>query len=177
MKKYTLLFLALFATFTMMSQEFGTRLGVDFASARVEIAGDSNTETGTGFYLGIFGSFDISDKFAIRPEVNYSNVDVEDTPFDQISVPILAQFATSDSFRILVGPSFGFLLDTDEGVDTFNFGFDFGLAYNFNEKFALEGRYNLGLSNLIDDEPDLVNVLDVETKLSGFVFGLAYTFN
>ena len=169
MKKINLLLVAAFLTFSLSAQEFGVRAGADFASLKLDFMGESETESETGFYIGVFGSFDISETFAIRPEVNY--ISIED--LDQIAIPVLAQYSTSDTFHILAGPSFGFMLDAEEGMNSFNFGLDFGLAYNFTENFAFEARYNLGLSNLIEDGDDF----DVDAKLSGFIVGLAYSFN
>ena len=169
MKKIVLLTVATFVCISLNAQNFGLRAGVDFASMKLEFMGESDTESETGFYVGFFGSFDISDTFAIRPEVNY--IGVED--LDQIAIPVLAQYSASDAFRILAGPNFGFILDPDEGTKSFNFGLDFGLAYNFTEKFALEGRYNLGISNLIEDG----DMFDASVKLRGFFFGLAYALN
>ena len=168
MKKIILLLVATFITISISAQEFGVRAGADFASMKLEFMGESDTESETGFYIGVFGSFDISETFAIRPELNY--IAIED--LDQLAIPVLADFSASESFHLLAGPSFGFMLDSEDGMNSFNFGLDFGLAYDFTEDFALEARYNLGLSNLIEDGDDF----DMDAKLSGFVVGLAYSF-
>ncbi len=104
------------------AQNFGLRAGADFATAKAEFDGIGISANETGFYVGAFTMLEISDSFKIRPEVNY--ISIED--LDQIQVPVLAQIGLSDKFNALAGPSFGFLLDSEEGAKTFNFGLDFG---------------------------------------------------
>ena len=75
------------------SAQFGVRGGIDFASLNAEVDGQSvSTDGATGFYIGLFKSFNIYDKIGIRPEVNYIVVapDVENTEvnMDQLQIPI-----------------------------------------------------------------------------------------
>ena len=157
-------------TFVLNShaQNFGLRAGADFATAKASFDGLSVSENETGFYIGAFTKIKVSESFKIRPEVNY--ISVKD--LDQIQVPVLAEIGLSDKFNLLAGPSFGFLLDTEEGVKSFNFGAEFGLSYDLSKQFLIEARYNLGLSNLVDD-----NEFNATLKLHGLFVGIGYMFN
>ena len=55
---------------------------------------------------------------------------------------------------------------------SFNFGAEFGLSYDLSKQFLIEARYNLGLSNLVDD-----NEFNATLKLHGLFVGIGYMFN
>ncbi|MGM5470218.1 outer membrane beta-barrel protein [Flavobacteriaceae bacterium LMO-SS05] len=152
---------------SMNAQNFGLRAGADFATAKAKFEGYNLIENETGFYVGAFTTLKVSESFQIRPEVNY--ISIKD--LDQIQVPILAEIGIADKFNALAGPSFGFLLDTEEGSKSFNLGLDLGLSYNITEQFLVEARYSLGLSNLFDD-----NYGDATLKLHGLFVGIGYMF-
>lgn len=154
-------------TLNMNAQNFGLRAGADFATAKAKFEGYNLSENETGFYIGAFTTLNVSESFKLRPEVNY--ISIQD--LDQIQVPILAEIGVADKFNALAGPSFGFLLDSEEGSKSFNFGLDFGLSYDITEQFLVEARYSLGLSNLFDD-----NYGDSTLKLHGLFVGIGYIF-
>lgn len=154
-------------TLNMNAQNFGLRAGADFATAKAKFEGYNLSENETGFYIGAFTTLNVSESFKLRPEVNY--ISIQD--LDQIQVPILAEIGLADKFNALAGPSFGFLLDSEEGSKSFNFGLDFGLSYDITEQVLVEARYSLGLSNLFDD-----NYGDATLKLHGLFVGIGYMF-
>lgn len=149
------------------AQNYGFRAGVDIATAKADFDGISISENETGFYIGAFTKFEVTESFKIRPEANF--ISVKD--LDQIQIPVLAEIGISNKFHIMAGPSFGFLLDSEEGIKSFNLGLDFGVSYDITNQFFLEARYGLGLSNLAED-----NEFDVKVKLHGLFFGLGYMF-
>lgn len=147
------------------AQNFGFRAGADFATAKVEFDGISVSENETGFYFGAFAELKVLERLKIRSEVNY--IYVKD--LDQLQLPLLLKFDVTDKFNILAGPSFGFLQDAGEDEKSFNFGADFGLSYNVWDKFVIEGRYSLGISNLIEDD-----FYNAKGKIHGLFIGVAY---
>lgn len=167
MKK--LLLSTVFTAFFLITnaQNFGIRAGADFASVKAKFDGFTVSDTETGFYIGAFTKFKASESFKIRPEINF--ISIKD--LNQIQVPVFAEIGLSEKFNLLAGPSFGFLLDTQEGEKSFNFGAEFGLSYDISNKFLIEARYNLGLSNLVDD-----NEFDASLKLHGLFVGVGYMF-
>lgn len=167
MKKIILSIVTLSFVMGASAQNFGLRAGVDIATAKAEFDGISISDNETGFYIGAFTRFEVSESFKIRPEANF--ISVKD--LDQIQIPVLAEIGVSDKFNIMAGPSFGFLLDTEEGSKSFNLGLDFGLSYDITSQFLVEARYGLGLSNLAED-----NEFDAKLKLHGLFFGVGYMF-
>lgn len=169
MKKLLLSFLALvlIANVNAQDSKFGLKAGADFASLKFKGDGENLSTSETGFYIGAFAEFSISESFSFQPEVLY--VSVED--LNQIAIPLLAKFPVSEEFNVLVGPSLGIILDTEEGQKSFNFGAEAGVAYDFSENFFVEARYNFGLANLLEDAPSGYSI-----KLSGFFVGIGYSF-
>ena len=167
MKNIVLTSVIFIFTLSLNAQNFGIRAGADFATAKAKFDGINISDNQTGFYIGAFTKLGVSEKFKIRPEANYINV----KDADQIQIPVLAEIGLADKFNALGGPSFGFLLDTEEGEKSFNFGLDFGLSYNITEQFLAEARYSLGLSNLVED-----NDFDAKLKLHGIFVGIGFIF-
>lgn len=159
--------IAVSAIINVNAQEakFGVKAGADFASLRLKAEGENVSSSETGFYIGAFAEIGVSDSFTFQPEVLY--VSVKD--LDQIAIPLMAKFPVSEEFNILVGPSLGIILNAEEGMKSFNFGAEAGIAYDFSEDFFVEARYNLGLANLLDGAPSGYSI-----KLSGFFVGLGY---
>ncbi len=171
MKKLMLLAaVAVFGLSNVNAQEtsFGAKAGADFASLKASGGGFSVTGSETGFYVGGFAEIGVSDKFAVQPELLF--VAIKD--LNQIALPIMAKYMVSEEFSILAGPSLGFILDQPEGANSFNYGIEAGVAYDFTEKFFAEARYNVGLANLIEDTEGT----DASLKLSGFFVGVGYRF-
>ena len=168
MKKLFLCAAVAVFTFTSVSaQNFGAKAGVDFASAKVKFDGESISESETGFYVGVFAQFDISEEFKFQPEVMY--VAIEDS--GEIHIPLMANYAVSEEFSLLAGPALGILLDTEEGLSSFNYGIELGGAYDITEELLVEARYSLGLANLVEDAPS-----GVSASISGFYVGVGYRF-
>ncbi|MFC3335819.1 outer membrane beta-barrel protein [Flavobacterium palustre] len=169
MKKVILSVVAVFVFGFANAQEakFGLKAGVDFANAHGKLDGSSYNNAETGFYAGGFVDITVSDKFHVQPELLYVSVN----DLDQIQIPVLAKFPVVEDLSLLAGPDFGFLLDAGEGSKTLNFGLDLGLSFDLNEEFSLDGKYNFGLSNLVEGGNN-----DFSSKLSGFFFGLSYKF-
>ncbi|MBO3097706.1 porin family protein [Gelidibacter pelagius] len=174
-KLFLLAAVAVFGMAQVNAQEtrFGVKAGVDFASNKVKFAessdfiGGSTTYSETGFYAGVFAEVGISEKFAFQPEVLFVAIN----ELNQISVPLMAKFMVSDQFNILAGPALGILLDTGEGINSFNYGIEAGAAYDITEEFFVEARYNIGIANLFKDAPS-----GYSNRLSGFFVGAGYRF-
>ncbi|MCF7560880.1 PorT family protein [Sabulilitoribacter multivorans] len=166
-KPFLLLIITVFSITVGYAQSFGLKAGADFASVKFKAEGENISTSETGFYIGAFTEIEASESFTFQPELLF--VSVEDLNF--IAIPLMAKFPVAEQFNILAGPSLGFLLDTEEGEKSFNFGVEAGVAYDISEKFFVEARYNLGLANLIEDAPSGYSV-----KLNGFFAGLGYKF-
>ena len=137
-------------------------------SSNAKASNNETSNNNTGIYVGIsFLDISLSDKLELQPEINY--IGIKD--FNQIQTPILLKYNIVDKFSAYAGPNFGFLLDTPEGINSFNVALDFGLSYDITEKFSIETRYDWGQTNLLDGG-DSDNYL----KLNSFQVGVAYKF-
>ena len=114
---------------------------------------------------------------------------------DYLNIPLLIKYAVSDKFALEFGPQLGFLLsaNTDvEGIlfdnetisvrqdvkDSFksiDLGLNFGISIDVSEKVMIGARYNLGLSN-ISDEEDIGIEEDINVKNSLFSLSVGYRF-
>ncbi|MFV9550762.1 porin family protein [Algibacter sp. PT7-4] len=164
-KLFLLAAIAVLGLTSVNAQNFGLKAGADFASMKFKADGENISTSETGFYIGAFADIDVSESFVFQPSVMYVSVE----ELDQIAIPLMAKFPVSEEFSVLAGPSLGILLDTGDGVKSFNFGIEAGAAYDVSEDFFVEARYSLGLANLIEDAPD-----DTSIKLSGFFVGVGY---
>lgn len=131
-------------------------------------ASNTTTSSETGFYVGLFFTdIPITDELELQPEVNF--VAIKD--LNQIQAPVLVKYNVAESFNILAGPNFGFLLDTSEGIKSFNLALDLGVSYDLSEDFLIEARYDYGLTNLLENGDGNNSI-----KLSNFQVGIGYRF-
>ncbi len=170
---------------------FGIKAGVSFAS----IVGDDTDDLKslTGFMGGGFVAFPLSPTISIQPEVFYAQKGAKyddggtdgSIKLDYIDIPVLFKYTMAgESARpyFLFGPAVGFRVssklsegdesvDIDEFISSTNFGLVFGLGVNF-QKFLLEVRYDVGLSNIWDFE----NIDSITNKNSVFGIMVGYNF-
>jgi hypothetical protein len=152
----------------------GAKAGINLANVSVSLGSlSASADSRTGFVGGAFAQFGLGSPLFLQPEVLYSSKgseasdEIEDftLSLDYLEVPILvgAAFPIENSAvkpMIFAGPSVGFLLSCDsDGSDCKDEAksVDFGLVFGGGIQFALEnlnlildGRYNLGLTNIDD---------------------------
>jgi len=146
---------------------FGIKAGVNFSSVAVDDGADF--ESKTGIHLGGLAHIHINPHFALQPELVFSMQGGEDDgdnsklKLNYVNIPLLAQYMTADGFRLQTGPQLGILtsakqkfgdveVDADDDVSTVDFSWAFGAGYLFHSGFGIDARYNLGISNISDDE-------------------------
>jgi len=162
--------------------QFGLKAGVNMANIHVD---NSEYDSRTGFYVGGLAHIHITRHFAIQPEVMYSSQGAElgSTKYidNYINVPVLVQYMTNTGFRLQTGPQVGFLtsaknksegieVDVKDQLNTVDFAWSFGASYLSKTGLGLDARYNLGLSNVNDNE-------SVEAKNRVFQLGAFYQFS
>lgn len=104
------------------------------------------------------GEFEFAGDF-YEAEMNYK--------LAYINLPVMAKYYVADKFSLEAGPQVGFLVsakgeatvegnsaedDIKDDFKSVDFGVNFGAGYDFTENLSLGIRYNLGLSNIVDDE-------------------------
>ncbi|WP_300569036.1 porin family protein [Flavobacterium sp.] len=167
MKKVLLSAVAIFAFGFANAQEtkFGIKAGLNMANLSGDI---DDTSMKAGLHVGAFAEIKISDKFAVQPEVLFSmqgaKVDGGDYAFNYLNIPVMAKFFVTEQFSLEAGPQIGFLMsakanpdegdsvDVKEFLTSTDFGLNVGLGYDFTENFTAGLRYNLGLSNISDED-------------------------
>jgi len=107
-----------------------------------------------------------------------------------LNVPIMFRYAVFNKFGLEVGPQVGFLLSANSEIkETFNgesetfdqdfkdsvksidFGLNFGASYDVSENIIIGARYNLGLSNINNEDGDANKINNTV-----FSFSLGYRF-
>ena len=156
--KKILLSLAAICAFGVANAQakYGVKAG--FTSQTVKVTTGFGTVSGSasGFYVGGFADFAISEKFHFQPEVLYSGV----SGSNSIIVPLLGKYNVADKFNILFGPGLNYSLDAVS--DEFSVSGDIGASYDINEQFLVDARYDIGLTG--------------DAKVSGIFVGVGYKF-
>lgn len=158
---------------------FGAKGGVNFSTFSGNGNNAWNDPSGrTSFHLGLVAEIPMSERFSIQPEVLYSgqgydiasrnNASDIEYQLDYISVPVIAKFYVFDGLALEAGPQVSFLvkseidyrpgtvnqgdvsLDSDQ-FNTVDFGVGLGASYKFRGGLFLNGRYNIGLTDIYDD--------------------------
>ena len=176
---------------TVQAQEkiasFGFKGGLNFSNLYTDKVDDNNVLT--GFNIGMYAKFPISNNIAIQPEISYTTKGAElkyNNAFAQgtakfninyIEVPVLLVVNLTDVFNVHVGPYAAYmvsgktsndsnLLSTQTELDTNDFNkFDAGLAGGLGidlDAVNFGVRYNYGLTKIGKDN----NILSSDAKNS-----------
>ena len=192
MKKIILTVAAVFAFGFVNAQDvkFGVKGGLNLATVGGDVEG---VDAKIGFNVGGFAEIKVSDKFAIQPELLYS---VQGDKYSEsfggttytvkenlsyINLPVMVKYYVVDKFSLEAGPQVGFLIsakakqgsesiDVKDGLNTVDFGANFGAGYDFTENVSVGVRYNLGLSNIAKDSGDYKATNNVISLSVGYKF-------
>lgn len=168
--------------FLTLAIVFGLISSASFAQLKLGIKGGANIhkldgqsfkdQFSFGYHLGGFAEISLGNKFAIQPEVLFSQVNIDTSnkfsdvyDFDNISkvklsylqIPLLLNYKANQFVTIQAGPQYSILMNNDNtlvqnGKDAFKKG-DFsllgGLQLNIS-KIKIYGRYAVGLNNIND---------------------------
>lgn len=171
MKKiFLLLFVLTF--YNVNAQKIGALAG--FTSLIVDVD-DASSESESGFHLGVFTHFDLSEKIGLQPEVTYSSVE----DLSMISVNGIFKYHATDALNVQLGPQIGFA--GGDGIDALEtlLGDDFtklnlqlavGLGYSFSDNFMAQARYGFQLNDHYTGD------LDGGIKINTLSIGIGYTF-
>ena len=202
MNKKTLTLITIIISITSHAQiDFGIKGGLNLNfSKEANIVGDfnfsNNSENNLGFHLGVMAEFEIQALgLAIRPEILYTRLkydynDLIETGSQsltnqRIDIPVLVGINITGPLRLLVGPSFQFVIDNDFEVSEFRevnkqaFSLNAQLGIGLKlEKFDVDIRWEKGLSNAESNfVTDLVNAgLNFDTSPNQLILGVAYRF-
>lgn len=172
MKKVLLTAAAVMAFGLMNAQEvkYGAKAGLNMSNYTGDV---ENTDMKIGFQVGGFAEIKISDKFAVQPELLFTNLGAKGDfsgitvteNLNYIAIPVMAKYFVAEKFSIEAGPQIGFLMsakmdaggesvDTKEFYNSTDLGLNVGFGYDFTENISLGLRYTAGISNIAKDSGD-----------------------
>lgn len=202
MKKFLLSVVCLFLYNTVSAQVTfrpGVRAGLNFSHFTkgdvyynyyydnngnyVELRNEDQFSSKTDFYVGVFGTLQLSKFYALQPEIDFSRQGSKIDYYDggimrnvsktldvsYLSFALVNKF-TFNNFNFHVGPTIDFVVEENFRADNeVDLTFLLGAGYNFNKNFGIEGRIKKGI----------VPVLDMNSNHSNVVFslGATYTFD
>jgi len=189
-----------FAQITAKNFSIGPRVGVNFAKLTGDVA---DNDTKTGLVAGVTSTYSITERSGLTMDLLYSREGFETNAQPQVQTGLdYLRFLLAynvffrnreDDFRpkLYVGPNVGLLLsaetqvengdtevDVKENFNTLDIGLTLGLGFNLriggDTWLNVDGRFQPGLSNIIDNKPngqDAVRNQNFQISL-GLAFGL-----
>lgn len=187
MKKIILFFVvAMIATTSFAQVSVGLKAGASFASVEAAAMGlKATTSNRTALALGGFVNLSVSDKFKIQPELLYQgmggSLDGATFKSDYINIPVLAQYAVTDNFKIEAGPQFGLLVssksageDIKEAFKSSDFQLLVGASINVTNSIGIGARYGMSMSTIAADVDQAYDNLNSSVKNKAFTVMLTY---
>ena len=171
----TITLLAFCYTASAQDSKFGITAGDQSSSFEISGDGVDLSTDASGFFLGFFAQFSVSESLSIQPELHYSSVsdsdnDDDDESVGDIIIPIMLKFHVSDKFNLMAGPQIDYITEEDtEGIKKFGMG----LGYDISDSISLGARYSLGFDRLDDEGEDIG---DANFKINVLQIGLSYSF-
>jgi opacity protein-like surface antigen len=174
--------------------KLGAKLGLNISSLRSDMDFDSKIGFNLGVFAEINLSDKLifqpellySTQGASFEQSFDSNSFKVTNSVDYLNIPLILKYGVTDKLFLEFGPQLGFLLsgeskyeetfggettseteDIKEFTNSIDFGLNFGVSFDIAENIMIAARYNLGLSNIIDEEDS------DDEKLQNSVFSLS----
>jgi hypothetical protein len=173
----TVLLLAMSVDMQAQLVKFGIKAGLNYANLE---GSDIQTDAITSYHAGFVAEIKLLDKLSIQPELLYStqgatykNAITEfKNELGYLSIPVMAKIYLNKTISLELGPQASFLLSERNAFDardsnTFDFSVNGGLGLKITKSFFLQGRYNLGLTEVSKDAQTKNSVVQVS---AGFLF-------
>jgi len=157
---------------------FGIKAGYSSFIAKVKVDGVSASDNISGFYIGAFAEFQMSDKINLQPELTFANYSQDGESSSVLLIPILLKFRASNELGLYAGPQLDYLINEEdsEGLKRLGFGLSIGLSYDISEEIFIDSRYTLGISDRLDGDLEGFEDFNVKAKINYFQIGLGYRF-
>lgn len=153
------------------TMKFGVKGGANFTN----FTGDfDNADGRTGFYVGALVDFALADNFHLQPEVLYSAEGAKDAKLDYIRIPVMFKYYIMEGLNLQAGPEVAFKVAAendlfDAATKSVDFGLGIGGGYDLTNGLFFDIRYNLGLSNISENDT-------IDFKNTGLQAGLGFRF-
>jgi hypothetical protein len=171
---YTVLFLLLFSSFSLLAQQF--QGGVAAGLVGSQVAGDTYSGFNKpGAYGGIWVRLALNERTSLQTEISYFQKGSRHNPDEKrqdytfylmrlgyIEMPFLYQFHVKNKIILEAGPSFSLLLHSYEELDymevtygnfsLLNPSFMAGIGYAVTEKLSINFRMDSSILSIRKDE-------------------------
>lgn len=155
---------------------------------------DIEASSKAGMYVGVFGNIKFSKFYSLQPELNFSmqgandvylssnyfpetNGGKDDIPLNYLGLAVMNKF-NFKSFFLQVGPSVDFLVNESVyNSSTMDLSLNVGLGYDITNNLSVEGRYKVGVADVVDDGYSWFYMFSEINYNSAFQVGLTYKFN
>ena len=178
------------------STTFGIKADANMSNFILSDMGGVKSNMGIGASLGGFAKYDISERFAIQPEllVHYQTSETKqggaklDYEYWGLEIPVYAMFQwenfTNNRFYAGIGPYVGYGLDArytnttpktklykDDLRQPWDFGFGAQVGYEFANGIQINAGYKIGIVDALDKGKDDATMLPQRISL-----GIGYRF-
>ncbi len=159
-------------SFAQAQFSLGLKGGLNFAN--LDVSSPTTTyENRTGYHVGAFTLIKF-EKIGIQPEVMFSqqgskvkspNTSDFSSNFNYVNVPVILKLYTVAGINLQVGPQFGFLMNDpvvkdvngttiENAYKSSDISVALGVGWDLPFGLTIDGRYNLGLTD-VEDNPTL----------------------
>ncbi|PRP66783.1 porin family protein [Nonlabens agnitus] len=177
MKKSLIALSFALASFCVSAQQFGVKGGYNNLNIKASASGvSSESEDGSGFYVGFFTDIALGNSFSIQPELQFSLASQDGEDVKNLLLPIMLSYQVAPKFSLQAGPQIEYYLEEENPIiNEFGLGLGAGAAFDITDKLFVDGRYILGLSNRFEDDV-IVEGSDGKLKFDYIQVGLGYKF-
>lgn len=163
---------------TTKKATFGAKAGYSTVILKVKVDGESDSEDISGFYLGAFANFYLTEKLDLQLELLYSVYSEDGENTGVLQLPILLKYNVDERFAVLFGPQIDFLADEDDsaGLKRVGIGLGAGITFDITDKLFLDGRYSFGINDRLSASIPGFEEFDVKTYFNYLHIGLGYRF-
>ena len=182
---------AMFLASVMQAQHVNIGIKAGLNLYNIKYNNDIKYDTKAGLHAGLLGHIHVTKNFAVQPELLFSAQGAKYTTsgvdtklnLNYLNIPVLLQYMFDNGFRFEAGPQVGLLLtakadngttktDIKSDLKPVDVGLALGLGYiHVPSGFGVDARYNLGLSNINDDDNSTL-----KANNRGFQLGVFYQF-
>ena len=154
--------------------KFWATAGYQSLNVKLSGGGEELSSDASGFFLGFFAQFSVTETFSIQPELQYSSITDEGESSGLIIIPLMMKFHVTENFNLMAGPQFDYITEQDtEGINKLGLGLGLGLGVDISDNVSLGARYSFGFDRLDDMGED---VGDATIKSNILQIGLSYSF-
>lgn len=158
MKTYISLLVLILTTSVLQAQDikYGVKGGMSVSNMDYEGTPINRNEHRNGFVFGVFIEYGLTERLSIVPELQFSGEgsNLEGFRNDYLNLPVLVKYTLFDKIGLGLGPQVGLKVNKkDDGFKNLVFAGVGYIEFALTEEFAIDARYNYGLSNVFDDNP------------------------